>query len=38
MVFEVQRDGSQVNVLVIHTDEELEIARRTLEYVRAVKS
>jgi acetate kinase len=38
MVFEVQRDGSQVNVLVIHTDGELEIARRTLECVRAVKS
>jgi acetate kinase len=36
-VFEVQKDGSRVKVLVIPTDEELEIARETAECIGAAR-
>ncbi|OGW53360.1 MAG: acetate kinase [Nitrospirae bacterium RBG_13_43_8] len=36
-VFEIQRDGSDIKVLVVPTNEELEIARQTVETIKKIK-
>ena len=36
-VSEIQQDGASIRVMVIATDEELEIARQTIETIRTIK-
>jgi acetate kinase len=36
-ISEIQQDGAEIKVLVIATDEELEIARQTIEAIRTIK-